>query len=102
MSFENYSFLDTLSRQEVQVQIEDMLNADLIPMIEHMENPGPHDIYWALWRLPHEKYVTAQWVVGQIDLCAKKNPFHHIKLSGYDRHKKVVAQSFIVKKPANS
>ena len=101
MTFGNFNFLKPLTHQEIQKQIEDMLEMDLIPTIEYMENPDPHDIYWNLWRLPHEKYSSPTWVMNQLNICSKKNPFAYVRLSGYDRIKKSVAQSFIVRTPAN-
>ncbi len=97
--FETFSFLPPLSPGQIESQVENMLEHDLLPLIEFAENPAPDEVYWKLWPLPRQAKLTTHWVMSQIDTCAKRFPFAHIRLCAFDRANQQYATSFVVKAP---
>lgn len=110
--FETFSFLPPLSPAQAQAQADDMLAKGYVPMIEYAENPSMVDVYWQLWPVvspraeaatrPATQDVNASLLMMQIDACARRHPYAYVRLSGYDRQRRVNAVSFIVKTPMES
>jgi ribulose-bisphosphate carboxylase small chain len=84
---------------DVRKQAEYMLDKEYVPMIEFLENPMESDQYWNLWRIPTGEALTSGWILKQIELCSRAHPYAHIRLSAYDRTRRVTAHSFIVAVP---
>ena len=97
--FETFSFLPPMTPTQVRMQADSMLQKNLVPMIEFLENPTFDDSYWRNWPIPEHKDISATWVMTQVDACSRRNPYAFIRLSGYDPKARICKQAFIVKTP---
>ena len=46
------SYLAQLDEHQLAKQIQYLLNEGLVPAIEYVRQPDPHDHYWYMWKLP--------------------------------------------------
>ncbi len=97
--FETFAFLPPMSAAQIRMQADTMVQQNLIPIIEFLENPTYDDSYWRYWPIPEHKDVSATWIMTQIDACARRNPYAYIRLGGYEPRNRICKQCFIVKTP---
>ena len=99
MKLETFSYLPALTTQQVLRQIHYLLQQGLVPAIEYVEKPTPHDHYWTMWKLPLFEARAAEDVFAEIEVCTAANPRSYIKLIGYDRRRQTQAVSCVVQWP---
>lgn len=100
--FENYSYLLPLQHGEMEMQVTEMILNGHVPVIEYIQDPTCYDTYWRMWHLAADHELTTTWILSQIEFCARKNPHSYVRVSGYDKTKKMNTSSFIAKIPADS
>lgn len=100
--FETFSFLPPLSADQLRKLTEKMVQDELVPLIEFMENPGYDDMFWRIWPLGDTRPITATWLLGQLDSCARRHPYACIRLSGLHKAGGTCKTSFVVKAPVEN
>ena len=94
------TYLADLDDQQLARQIKHLLARDLIPAIEFVRRPDPHDHYWAMWKLPLFEARAVEHVLTEIEACKAAHPDSLIKLIGYDRQRQTQAVSLVVYQPS--
>jgi ribulose bisphosphate carboxylase small subunit-like protein len=67
---------------QLATQIQYLLNEGLVPAIEYVRQPDPHDHYWGMWKLPLFQTRTAEDVLTEIQAWKAAHPDCFIKLIG--------------------
>ena len=93
------SYLAQLDEHQLAQQIRYLLNEGLVPAIEYMRQPDPHDHYWSMWKLPLFQARAVEDVLTEIHACKAAHPDYFIKLIGYDRQRQTQAVSLVVQQP---
>lgn len=99
MRLETFSYLPTLSEEEVAAQIRAAVARGLVVGIEYTDLPDPYDHYWTLWKLPLFGISDAEIVLAEIDACCRANPEAYVRVSGYDADRQGQVVSFVVQEP---
>ena len=101
MMLETYSYLPSLSEDQLAAQIRSILSRRLVIGIEFTTAPDPYDHYWSMWKLPLFDLdpVDADVVRAELDACRSANPDAFIKINGYDPVRQGQVTSFIASKP---
>jgi ribulose-bisphosphate carboxylase small chain len=99
MKLETFSYLPTLTTQQVLRQIHYLLQQGLVPAIEYVDKPTARDHYWTMWKLPLFEARAAEDVLAEVEACKAANSRSFIKLIGYDRRRQTQAVSFVVHRP---
>jgi len=84
---------------QLATQIQYLLNEGLVPAIEYVRQPDPHDHDWGMWKLPLFQTRTAEDVLTEIQACKAAHPDCFIKVIGYDRQRQTQAVSLVVHQP---
>ena len=98
--FGTFSYLPPLTDEEVDLQVRSILGRGLVPGVEHAADPGPHDRYWSMWRLPLFEATTVAEVLTEIAACAANHPGSHVRVVGYDPRRQCQVAAFVVRRPA--
>jgi ribulose-bisphosphate carboxylase small chain len=93
------SYLAQLDEHQLARQIRSLLNEGLVPAIEYVRQPDPHDHYWGMWKLPLFQARAVEDVLTEIQACKAAHPDCFIKLIGYDRQRQTQAVSLAVHQP---
>ena len=96
---ETFSYLPTMSDEEVGHQIRYILDNGWIPGIEYTHEPDPANSFWSFWELPLFDAQTPADVQEQLEACRKAHPESYIKLTGYDNERQGQVLSFVVHRP---
>jgi len=99
VKLETFSYVPPLTTEQVVAQIQHILRQRLVPVIEFVREPEPHNHYWNMWKLPMFDARSPDEVLGELQACKAARPECFIKLIGYDRHRQVQAVSFVVHRP---
>ena len=93
------SYLAQLDEHQLANQIQNLLNEGFVPAIEYVRQPGPHDHYWHMWKLPLFQALAVKDVLTEIQACKAAHPDCFIKVIGYDRQRQTQAVSLVVHQP---
>jgi ribulose-bisphosphate carboxylase small chain len=99
MKLETFSYLPSLTPDEVAAQVWSILGRRLVVAIEHTENPDPYDHYWTLWKLPLFGISDAETVLAELESCRRENPNAYVRINGYDPIRQGQVVSFVVHRP---
>ncbi len=96
-----FSFLPTLTDDEIRKQVEYALNNGWALSVEFTDDPHPRNTYWEMWGPPMFDLKDAAAVMYEVNACRKANPNHYIKVNALDstRGWETVRLSFIVNRP---
>ena len=92
-------YLAQLDEHQLTKQIQYLLNEGLVPAIEYVHQPDPHDHYWSMWKLPLFETRATEDVLTEIEACKTAHPDCFVKLIGYDRQRQTQAVSLVVHQP---
>ena len=95
-----FSYLPSLTDEQIAAQTGSILKRGLIPTIEHTPDPRPRNTYWGLWKLPLFDARAPEAVLAEVEDCARANPDAYVRLSGYDPKRGGQVASFVVRRPA--
>jgi ribulose-bisphosphate carboxylase small chain len=99
-----FSFLPSLSRDEIAAQVRYALANGWAISVEHTDDPHPRNPYWELWDQPLFDLLSdqAEAALAELDACCAAHPERYVKLIAYDAapHRQTTALSFIVQRPA--
>ena len=96
--FETYSFLPALTSAEIEAHIDKILELKLVPLIEFNDEDN-HFGLWSMWHLPKGATPTKLLIKKMLGQCAQNNPTAFVRLSGYNKTKRMHSLSFIVHEP---
>lgn len=96
MKYETFSYLPTLTAEEVRIQIQYIISQGWNPAIEHVEPARAFDHYWYMWKLPMFGEQSVDTLLGEIEMCKREYPGHHIRLIGYDNYTQSQGTAFII------
>jgi len=91
-----FSYLPTLSREQIRRQVEYILAQGWTCSIEHVEPARASNTYWYMWKLPMFGEQDASPVMAELDRCQQAHPGDHIRLVGYDRRRQTQGLAFVV------
>lgn len=84
-----FSYLPTMSTDEIRKQVEYIVSKGWNPAIEHIEPQHARSHYWYMWKLPLFGETNVDSILAECEACHKANPGNHVRLIGYDN----IAQS---------
>jgi ribulose-bisphosphate carboxylase small chain len=84
--FETFSYLPSLSDEQVRAQVEYIISKGWNPAVEHTEPENATDTYWYMWKLPMFGETDVERVLAEADACHKAHPNNHVRLIGYDNY----------------
>ena len=90
-----FSYLPEMDEFALRRQIEHLVEAQLIPAIEHIEPSRATETYWYMWKLPLFGVRDPDVILEELQECQKGNPNHHVRLIGYDNKLQTQGVSFI-------
>jgi ribulose-bisphosphate carboxylase small chain len=84
--FETFSYLPSLSDEQVRAQVEYIISKGWNPAVEHTEPENATDTYWYMWKLPMFGETDVERVLAEAEACHKAHPNNHVRLIGYDNY----------------
>lgn len=84
MKYGTFSYLPTMTPQQVRKQVEHILARGWSPAIEHTDAGRAPGSYWSMWKLPMFGENSADRVLAEAEACRKANPGHVVRVIGYD------------------
>jgi ribulose-bisphosphate carboxylase small chain len=94
--YETFSYMPTLSADQVRRQIAYMLGQGWNPAVEHVEPNRSFSYYWFMWKLPMFGESDVNKVLAEIEACRREYPTHLIRIIGYDNYSQSQGLSFVV------
>jgi ribulose-bisphosphate carboxylase small chain len=82
--FETFSYLPSMSAENMRKQVAYIVKKGWNPAIEHTEPEHLMDNYWYMWKLPMFGETDVERILAEAEACHKANPNNHVRLVGYD------------------
>ncbi len=95
-TMETFSFLPSMSQDEIYEQIAYLLANRWSPSVEHEHPSKAGNHYWAMWKLPFFGETDLGAVVAELEACHRAYPDHHVRLVGYDNYTQSQGAAFVV------
>ena len=99
-----FSFLDDLTDEEIETQIEYAISNDWAIMVEYTDDPHPRNAFWDMWNAPEFDLEPdeADVAMRDVNACREAYPNHYVKVVAYDSSlgRQTSALSFIVNRPS--
>jgi len=99
MKTETFSYLPTLTMEQIEKQIQYFLDNDWVVGIEYTSQPDSALAFWDWWRLPLFNMRSVDEIMSEIETCKSKNPETYIRLTSYDNTRQTQVMSFVVHRP---
>jgi ribulose-bisphosphate carboxylase small chain len=99
MRLETFSYLPSLSAEQLTQQIRAILGRHLVVGIEYTSTPDPYDHYWTMWKLPLFDTDDPDAVLAELGACRQANPDAYVKINGYDPVRQGQVVSFVASQP---
>ena len=96
MKTETFSYLPSLTREQIERQVAYMLENGWMPAVEYQERVDPEVTYRYWWRLPLFSGATVPEVMEAGEGCRAERPDAIIWISCFDREHQTQALSFAV------
>ena len=84
--FETFSYLPSLTPEEIHAQVQYIVDRGWNPAIEHTEPENSTGSYWYMWKLPMFGETDVDFILSEADACHKAHPDNHVRLVGYDNY----------------
>ncbi|HQR52547.1 MAG TPA: ribulose bisphosphate carboxylase small subunit [Burkholderiales bacterium] len=94
--FETFSYLSSMTPDEIRRQVEFVVKQGWNPAIEHTEPEQLRGSYWYMWKLPMFGETDVDRILAEAEACHKANPRHHVRLIGYDNFKQSQGTAMVV------
>jgi ribulose-bisphosphate carboxylase small chain len=94
--YETFSYMPTLSAEQVRRQIAYMVNQGWNPAVEHVEPNRSFSYYWFMWKLPMFGESDVNKVLAEVEACRREYPTHLIRIIGYDNYSQSQGLAFVV------
>ena len=96
IKYETFSYLPSLSPEEIREQIKYIVNQGWNPAVEHVEPQRSFNHYWYMWKLPMFGEQSVDRILAELEACHREHPGHHIRLIGYDNYSQCQGTAFVV------
>ena len=100
MKTETFSYLPTLTNEQVEKQIQYFLNNSWVVGIEYSSQPGPALPFWDWWKLPLFNMRSVNEIMAEIEACRADHADSYIRITSYDNTRQAQVMSFVVHRPA--
>lgn len=94
--YETFSYLPSLTSDEIRSQIQYVIAQGWNPAIEHVEPENASKYYWFMWKLPMFGEQSVETVLSEVEACKREYPNHHVRLIGYDNYTQSQGTAFVV------
>ncbi len=94
--FETFSYLPSMSDEQIHAQVEYIISKGWNPGIEHTEPENATDTYWYMWKLPMFGETDVARVLAEAEACHKAHPKNHVRLIGYDNYAQSQGTSMVI------
>jgi ribulose-bisphosphate carboxylase small chain len=94
--FETFSYLPTLTDEQIRQQIEYVVSKGWNPGIEHTEPENSRSNYWYMWKLPLFGETNVDVILAEIENCHKAHPGNHVRLLGFDNFAQSAGASMVI------
>ena len=84
--FETFSYLPSMSPEQIRTQIEYIVSKGWNPSVEHTEPQNATGSYWYMWKLPLFGETDVDTILTEAEACKAANPGNHVRLVGYDNY----------------
>ncbi len=96
IKYETFSYLPSLSPEEIREQIKYIVNQGWNPAVEHVEPQRSFNYYWYMWKLPMFGEQSVDRILAELEACHREHPGHHVRLIGYDNYSQCQGTAFVV------
>jgi ribulose-bisphosphate carboxylase small chain len=96
MKYGTFSYLPTMTPQQVRQQVDYILARGWSAAIEHAAAGYGPGSYWSMWKLPLFGERGADRVLAEAEACRKANPGHHVRVIGYDNARQTLGTAFVL------
>lgn len=94
--FETFSYLPTLSKEQIRAQVAYIVARGWNPAIEHSEPQHAAGAYWYMWKLPLFGETDVDRILSEADACHKAHPGDHVRLIGYDNARQTQGVAMVI------
>lgn len=94
--FETFSYLPSMSQEQIRAQVQYIVNKGWNPGIEHTEPENAFDHYWYMWKLPLFGETNVDKILAEAEACHKAHPGNHVRLIGYDNYAQSQGTSMVI------
>jgi len=94
--YETFSYLPTMTPEQIRQQVAYLVNHGWNPAIEHVEPEHSTSNYWYMWKLPMFGETDIEVVLAEAEACHKDNPGNHVRLVGYDNYSQSQGTSMVI------
>ena len=95
--YETFSYLPTMTADQVRRQIAYCISQGWNPSVEHTEQgTAATSNYWYMWKLPFFGETSVEKILAEIEACHRANPGQIVRLVGYDNFAQSLGTAFIV------
>lgn len=93
---ETFSYLPTMSGEQIRRQIAYCISQGWNPAVEHTEPNNLHGVYWYMWKLPLFGEQSIDAVLAEIEACHREFPDHLVRFVAYDNYAQSQGMAFVV------
>jgi len=94
--FETFSYLPSMSSDQIRTQIEFIVSKGWNPSIEHTEPENASGSYWYMWKLPMFGETDVDAILAECEACHKAHPKNHVRLLGLDNFAQCAGASMVI------
>ncbi|MFO1418664.1 MAG: ribulose bisphosphate carboxylase small subunit [Methylotetracoccus sp.] len=94
--FETFSYLPSMSPDDIRKQVAYIVGKGWNPAIEHTEPENAFDHYWYMWKLPMFGETDIDTILCEAEACHTAHPNDHVRLVGYDNYKQSQGASMVI------
>lgn len=94
--FETFSYLPSLTPEQIRQQIEYVVSKGWNPGIEHTEPENAMSNFWYMWKLPMFGETDVDAILAEIENCHKAHPDNHVRLLGFDNFAQSAGASMVI------
>ena len=94
--FETFSYLPSMSPDQIRTQIEYIVSKGWNPSIEHTEPQNASGSYWYMWKLPMFGETDVDAILAECEACKKAHPANHVRLLGLDNVAQCAGASMVI------
>jgi ribulose-bisphosphate carboxylase small chain len=84
--FETFSYLPSMSNEQIRAQVQYIVDKGWNPAIEHTEPENAASHYWYMWKLPMFGETDVDTILAEAEACHKAHPNNHVRLIGFDNY----------------
>lgn len=95
---ETFSYLPTMTSEQLKAQVQYIIDKGWNPAIEHSEPERAFDYFWYMWKLPMFGETSADAILAEVQKCIKANPNNHVRLIGYDNFSQSQGANMLIKR----